>query len=208
MVEVQCRLKKRHPDRYRSVLIAGGNFHAFGHFMFGGHEAFFDCYTGIFARVLHKTKVPKLIPDFENDAYTHVLAHHLEVTIGNFTFFLHDVTDPPPQLFVSDPVLYVTMIKSAGGLVAYRYLQYAGVPVLNWLRAGRTSDGGACETLHALAFHMNRSTTHKTNCVLISILSLISTLATHDELAAIVKACASFSITGGNDISCSALTRP
>ena len=138
---LQCRLKTRHPDRYRHLLITCGNFHAFGHFMFGGHEAFFDCYTGFFVRVLGKTKVPKLIPDFENDAYTHVLAHLVEVTVGTLTYFLHDVTDPPPELFVSDPVLYATMLKAAGGVVAFRYLQYVGIPVLHWLRAGRESNG-------------------------------------------------------------------
>lgn len=68
--------------------------------------------------------------------------------------------------------------------------------MLHWLRAGRESDGDKCEVLHALAFHMNRSTTHKVNCVLISILSLLSTLATHDKVSGIVKACTSCSITG------------
>lgn len=61
MVEVQCRLKKRHPDRYHHVLITCGNFHEFGHLMFGAHKAFFDCYTGLFVLILGKTKVPKLI---------------------------------------------------------------------------------------------------------------------------------------------------
>ena len=111
-----CRLKKRHPERYRHVVIAGGNFHAFGHFMFGGHEAFFDCYTGYWAVYLGKDKVPKLIPDFENDAYVHTLAHLAEIAIGTLTFFVSDVTNPPSYLFVTNPMLYDTMLKSAGGL--------------------------------------------------------------------------------------------
>ena len=35
-------LKKRFPERYKNVLIDGGDFHAFAHMMFGNHERFFD----------------------------------------------------------------------------------------------------------------------------------------------------------------------
>jgi hypothetical protein len=38
-------LKRRHPERYRHVLICCGNFHQFGHFMFGAHESFYSCFT-------------------------------------------------------------------------------------------------------------------------------------------------------------------
>jgi hypothetical protein len=94
-------VKKRYPERFKKILILCGNFHQFGHFMFGGHESFYDCYEGYFCRVLHKEKVPKLIPNFENDSYTHVLTLELQITIGALTFFLSDVKNPPPQMLLS-----------------------------------------------------------------------------------------------------------
>ena len=189
-------LKKSHPDRYRHVLVASGNFHVFGHFMFGCHESWHDCFTGFWATLLHKSRVPKHIPDFDDDGYRHILAHHVECTVGTLTYLLHDVEDPPPSLLLTDPLLYELSIKHAGGLVAFKYLQYVGIPVLEFLRAGRTSDGGMCEQLHALSFHMNRSSTHKVNCVFISLLALWSTCSTHPAIASIIKATVSFSITG------------
>ena len=97
--------------------------------------------------------MPKLYPDFENDAYVHILAHLSEIAIGTLTFIVADVTNPPAHLFATNLMLYDTMLKSSGGIVAFRFLQYAGVPALHWLRAGRENDGDTCEVLHALAFH-------------------------------------------------------
>ena len=34
------REKRAQPDLYREFLLAGGGFHQFGHFMFGGNESF------------------------------------------------------------------------------------------------------------------------------------------------------------------------
>ena len=191
-----ARLKRKFPDRYRHILIACGNFHAFGHFMFGGHESFFDCFKGYFARLLHKEKVPKLIPDFENDSYMHILEFDLPLAIGTLAYFVSDVMQPPPELFISDPVLYLSLLNHAGGIVSFRFLQNVGVPVLHWLRSGRKSDGDKVEKLHALAFHMNRATTHKVNCVLISLLAMLSTVCTHHKLSGIVRAMVSSSFTG------------
>ena len=193
---LQMYMKRRWPERYRHVLIIGGQFHCFGHFMFAGQEAYHDCFTGYFATKLHKDKVPKMIPNFENDSYMHVLAHHLEITIGSLTFLIHDVKDPPPELFISNPAMYESLIRKAGGMVIFKYLQNVGIPELHWLLAGRKADGQINEDLHCHAFHMNRATTHKVNCVMISILSILSTCATHPVLSDIVKACSAFSPTG------------
>ena len=157
----QCYLKRAHPDRYRHVLILCGGFHAFGHFMFGGHESYHDCFSGYWVALLHKEKIPKHIPNFENDAYMHILAHNCEVTIGSLTFIIHDVTEPPPHLFLSNPAMYESLIEHAGGTVMFQYLQDVGIPSLQWLRAGRDANGQRNEDLHAVAYHMNRATTHK-----------------------------------------------
>ena len=94
------------------------------------------------------------------------------------------------------PLLYDAAIEHAGGKVAFKHFLTVGNPVLHWLRAGRCADGDKCEKLHALGFHMNRATTHKVNCVLISLLALLSTSAVDPRIADIVKACVSVSITG------------
>ena len=96
-----ARLKRAFPMRYRHVVILCGNFHAFGHFMFGCQEIWHDAFTGIWAKKLSKEKVPKLIPNFENDAYMHTLAHLSEITVGTLTYLLTDVTDPPPSLLLN-----------------------------------------------------------------------------------------------------------
>ena len=189
-------LKRRFPERYRHILILCGNFHAFGHFMFGGQESYHDCFTGYFSAKLHKEKVPKLIPDFQNDSYMHTLAHFLELTIGSYSFMVQNVVEPSFDLFLSNPALYETSIENAGGLVMFKFLQNVGTPVLHWLLAGREANGQTCEDLHCLSFHQNRATTHKVNCVMISLLAILSTCATDPTAAAIAKDSCAFSATG------------
>ena len=164
--------------------------------MFGGHESFYECYSGYWARKLQKQKVPRFIKDFEGDSYKHILCHMLEVTVGTMTFFTCDVTNPPPDLLASQPAIYLSQVRSSGGLVAFKFTEYVGNPVLHWLRSGRTSDGDKADLLHALAFHMNRATTHKVNCVLIELLALMSTQCVDPEVAAIAKSMLSGSFTG------------
>ena len=189
-------LKRRFPERYRHVLICCGNFHAFGHFLFGGQQSFHDCYTGFWAKKLGREKVPKFIASFEQDSYMHVLALLSEITIGTYTYFMADVTFPPPLLLLDHPDSYYELLENAGAKVAFKFLQFVGVPLLHWVQAGREADGGKCEKLHALAFHMNRATTHKVNYVRIALLALMSTLCVSDGLAEIVRATVAFTITG------------
>ena len=190
------QMKRMHPDRYRHFLIVCGNFHGFGHFIFAVHQSFYDCYCGLFAKILHREKVPKHIVDFRDDSFRHALAHHLEITIGTFEYFTSDVQHPPNDMLLSNPLLYDSMIQGAGGKVAFKYLLHGGNPILHWLRAQRKGDGDAVESLHAAAFHMNRATTHKVNCVLISLLALWSTTAVEPKIAELVKALVSLSLSG------------
>lgn len=196
LVTSAARLKRRDPERWKMILILCGCFHQFGHFLFGGHESFFEAIAGYFARLLHKTKVPKLIKNFEGDTYKHVLTFDLELAIGIMQFLTIDVTSPAPELLTSQPVLYDAQLQSAGAKVVFKWLLMVGNPALHWLRAGRQGDGSKVEKLHPISFHMYRATTHKVNCVLISLLGLLSTCATPDPIAEIVRACVSFSWTG------------
>lgn len=185
-----------HPERWRHFLIVCGNFHAMGHFLFAGQQSYFDAYTGYFAKLLHKEKCPRLVQDFVNDSFRHMLAFDLELAIGTWLYFISDVTDPNPMLLITDPAAYEAAIQSSGGMVAFKFLEDIGTPVLHWLRSGRDGNGDKVEKLHAHAFHLNRSTTHKVNCVLISLLAIMSTRCVEPEIAAIVKSTVAVSITG------------
>ena len=198
-------VKRHHPERYRHILIACGNFHAFGHFIFAVHQTFFDSYMGYWCKVLHREKVPKFIMSLQDDAYRHALSLHLEATIGTDAYFLLDVEHPPADMYLSNPMLYDSMIESAGGKTAFKYILHGGNPILHWLRAGRESDGDKVEKLHTVGFHMNRATTHKVNCVMISLLALWSTCATEPAIARIVKELVSLSLTGKVDMFCDRL---
>ena len=68
-------------------------------------------------------------------------------------------------MFLTDPMVYDASILSVGGKVAFKKLMTVGNPILHFLRSGRESNGDKLEKLNALAFHMNRATTHKINCV-------------------------------------------
>lgn len=188
--------KKRHPERWRHHLIVCGNFHAFGHFLFAGHESYHDCYVGFFVVVLQREKLPKKIQDFKDDSFRHVLAHTLEVTIGTYTWMIADVTDPSPLLLLSNPETYEGAIQHAGGLVSFMYLRDVGTPALHWLLTGRDGDGGRAEKLHAHSFHVNRATTHKINCVMISLLAIMATTCVDPQLAGIIKELICVSATG------------
>ena len=67
-------LKKKYGAAYRSILIANGHFHSFAHFMFAGHEMFFETLTCWTAALLGKGRlsVPKLV-NLENNIYYHVV---------------------------------------------------------------------------------------------------------------------------------------
>jgi len=53
---------------------AMGNFHGCGHMAFAINEGFHDVKLMNSKLVLHVEKVPKHIPNFENDSYKHVTA--------------------------------------------------------------------------------------------------------------------------------------
>ena len=46
------------------------------------------------------------IPDMSDDAFRHILAFDLELTVGILIYLTQDVLNPPPEMLFSDPVLY------------------------------------------------------------------------------------------------------
>ena len=132
----------------------------------------------------------------ENDTYKHLLNLNEASTVGTLTYLTCDVVNPPPEQLFASPIMYLSSVQSSGGIVAIQYLLNLGVPCLHWLVAGRTSKGAKLAPLYALAFHMNRATTHKVKCVFLELLALWTSTAVDPAVADLIEATTSGSFTG------------
>ena len=102
---------------------------------------------------MNKTKVPKHIPNLENDAYLHVTSLEREDYVGTLSYFLLDVTKPPPELLLDDAQAYRAQLRSASGIAAFDSMMWAGAPLCQWQLAMRSEDGPKCIKLRALEYH-------------------------------------------------------
>lgn len=89
-------------------------------------------------------------------------------------------------MLLRDPALYVALVQNASGIVMLEFLRHAGLPVMWWHRAGRAEDSHILDDLHALAFHVYR-TSHKTSSTQISLMHLLSIFGTHPELRGFIR---------------------
>ena len=190
-------LKKKYGAAYRSILIANGHFHSFAHFMFAGHEMFFETLTCWTAALLGKDRlsVPKLV-NLENNNYYHVLEHNLSLTSAIYVFLIKHVTSPPAHLFLSSPEAYLRQLGSAGGIVLLQFLLFVGAPTLRWHYAGRAGDGDEVARLHALAVHLYRGICHKTASARSSLYTLMGMHCAHPKLQQLLRATVSMSVLG------------
>ena len=60
------------PENFKTVVVAGGDFHSTGHFAFAVNEGFHDSKYGWSKALLHREKIPKHIESFEGDSFRHV----------------------------------------------------------------------------------------------------------------------------------------
>ena len=153
--------KKRDPATFGNVVPANGGFHTCGHFAFGCNEGWHNCKLGRSKDILGIQKVPEHVPNFENDAYKHVTTFMRIDYIGTLSYFLLDVEDPPPELLLDDPIQYLALLQSAGGIVAFESMRYEGVPLSQYIMAARAADGDRNVDLEAYAFHVQRAWAHK-----------------------------------------------
>ena len=123
-------LIRRFPEEFKATLPLNGDFHAFSHGLFSGNEFFWKPFSCWAAQLLCKSKLSEVIKNLEDNNYEHASAFHMEQTIGITSFLLLDVKDPPPELLLSNPILYLSLINSAGGIVLVRYLLHTGYPML------------------------------------------------------------------------------
>ena len=98
-------LKRRWPDMYKHVLITNGHWHSHGHFMLQGVKLFWPCIYGTCATHLHLLKnVNPTINNLEKNAYMHYTNFIFSVHVASVVFIMNHVTEPPPELFLSNPV--------------------------------------------------------------------------------------------------------
>lgn len=128
-------------DMFPKVVPCNGGFHSCGHFAFAVNEGYHDSKYGRTKVLLSKEKVPKHIPNFENDSYLHTTTHIREDLIGTLSYFLLDVQRPIPELLLDDPVAYLGQIKKAGGVAAFQSMRLSGNPSSHYIRAARAADG-------------------------------------------------------------------
>ena len=170
--------KKRDPATFGNVVPANGGFHTCGHFAFGCNEGWHNCKLGRSKDILGIQKVPEHVPNFENDAYKHVTTFMRIDYIGTLSYFLLDVEDPPPELLLDDPIQYLALLQSAGGIVAFESMRYEGVPLSQYIMAARAADGDRNVDLEAYAFHVQRAWAHKPVEARVLLISALSTQAT------------------------------
>ena len=98
-------LKRRWPEMYKHVLITNGHWHSHGHFMLQGVKLFWHCFYCMCATRLHllKTIDPKT-SNLEKNAYMHYTSFIFSVHVASVVFIVKHVTEPPPELFLSNPV--------------------------------------------------------------------------------------------------------
>ena len=184
-------LKRIHTSRYKHVLIGNGHFHSGAHSAFADVTLWWDCMLFTCLNAIGKVTLTRdgelsgtvkpSIKSLQSNATEHTQQSLLAVTVAIIVFFVTKVKQPPPELFLSNPVVYMSQIQNAGGIVLYQFLRHSGVPTLMWQRATRGRDGKTLDDLHCLALHKFRCA-HKTSSSQISLLHLISIFGTHPEL--------------------------
>jgi hypothetical protein len=189
-------LKRLHPERYKHVLIGNGPFHSGAHSSFADVTLWWWCLlctcmvtigkVTVEADGTYTGTVQPGIKSLQRNATDHVQEALLAVTVAIVVFFTTKVTQPPPELFVSNPVQYISRIQNATGLVLSEFLRHSGVPTLMWQRATRGREGTTLDDLHCLALHKFRCA-HKTCSSQISLLHLVSIYGTHPALRSYLR---------------------
>ena len=134
-----------------------------------------------------KGTVRPAIKSLDCNATKHTQEGLLAVTVAILLFFTTKVTSPPPELFLSDPIVYLSRIENATGVVLAEFLRHSGLPTLFWQRGTRGREGTTLDDLHCLAIHKFRFA-HKTSSSQISLLHLLSIFGTHPELRDYLRA--------------------
>lgn len=183
-------LKRHWPEIYKQILILNGGFHSSGHFQIQGITILaWRAFYGRLAAHLERTPVLgerkgnlwEGMKNLDKNAHWHTQQFAYSTVVATFVYIVNHVKRPPPEVFLQNPILYLTMVENASGIVMLQALLHVGLPTVEWHQAAREQRGRDVDHLHALAYHQYRAT-HKTNSQVISIIHLLSMHATHPEL--------------------------
>ena len=185
-------LKRLHPERYKHVVIGNGHFHSGAHSSFADVTLWWWCLLCMCMVTIGKVTrdekdgsfkgtVRPQIKSLESNATEHVQQALLSVTVAIVVFFTTKVKQPPPELFLANPIAYMARIQNASAIVLAEFFRHSGGPTLIWQRATRGREGRTLDDLHCLALHKFRCA-HKTSSTQISLLHLISIYGTHPAL--------------------------
>ena len=199
-------LKRKYPHLYQHVLIGNGHFHSGAHALFADVFLWWSALLCTCMKCIGKWRLVAgewkgtVHPNYKNlehNAHDHVQQGILPVVIAIVVYLTTVVVSPPPQLFLANPVLYFSQVRSAGGIVLCQFLRHAGLPAF-WRYT--SEDGDTLDDLHCLSLHKFRAA-HKTTSSQISLLHLISARCTHPELRRYLSARLFVSLTGNRGAS-------
>ena len=142
----------------------------------------------------------------------HYQNHILAVHVASVVYFTSVVREPPPELFLRNPVRYASAVQNATGIVLLEAMRHVGLPTLEWMQCAATitnvlfqpiqcARAPVCLSVRACArcrsarkcagaqidkLHAlafhEYRATHKTKSQVISLLHLVSIYGTHPEL--------------------------
>ena len=135
------------------------------------------------------------LPLFVTRTYRVCLTQRV-ITTGIYCYIVLDVKHPPPEVFLQNAKAYMSRVNHASGIVLLTFLLYGGIPSVQWQRAAREGKGEQHETLHAHMVHCCRCFAFKPNCVVTSMLALVSYFCVHPKLRDVVHAFEAISLLG------------
>jgi hypothetical protein len=122
-----CKLEghgmHRNPARAKTRVPVDGPMHAFAHAMFGGNEMFHCTFTCWCAKELGREKIREVQQDLENNALRAHQEFMSEIYVGATAYILQNVTNPPPELWISDPAAYIARVQHQGAKVVLEYIR-------------------------------------------------------------------------------------
>ena len=156
--------KRKFPQFHRKVLVGVGPFHQCAHFLFCAICGYWWCLVCCCCVHLGITKVGPNMKDLEHSNYEHAFTIIRVITVAIYATIVQDVTDPPPQLFLTNPDAYLARVNSGGAVVLLQFLRHVGIPALQWQRAARSGEGHKLVKLMAIALHSFRCFQYKIGC--------------------------------------------
>jgi hypothetical protein len=113
----------RTPALAKHRIPVDGPMHAFAHALYGCCEMFFPSFTCWCARTLGREKIREMQQDLENNSLKNHQEFMNEIYVGATAYILQNVTNPPPELWMSNPDEYIARVQHQGAKVVLEYIR-------------------------------------------------------------------------------------